>query len=143
VSSQQSSGCELGQATPFDAEPHPLAGLVAAAVTGGTLTVAFGLMALGVEFFWVAFPLGFGGVLPVSMGVLARRAGAGNGRSEPGRHSTADEDDALAELRRRYARGELTDEEFERRVERLLETESRPAPGAVGTGRSTLDRRGD
>jgi uncharacterized membrane protein len=34
------------------------------------------------------------------------------------------ENDALETLRDRYARGELTDEEFERKVERLLETES-------------------
>lgn len=36
-----------------------------------TLGVAFGLLALGVEFFWVAFPVGFGGVLPVALGVVA------------------------------------------------------------------------
>jgi uncharacterized membrane protein len=34
------------------------------------------------------------------------------------------ENDALETLRDRYARGELTDKEFERKVERLLETES-------------------
>jgi len=33
-------------------------------------------------------------------------------------------EDPLEELRRRYAQGELTDEQFERKVERLLETES-------------------
>jgi uncharacterized membrane protein len=33
-------------------------------------------------------------------------------------------DDALATLRNRYARGELTEEQFERKVERLLETET-------------------
>jgi uncharacterized membrane protein len=33
------------------------------------------------------------------------------------------EDDPLQTLRNRYARGELTDAEFERKVERLLETE--------------------
>jgi uncharacterized membrane protein len=32
--------------------------------------------------------------------------------------------DALATLRDRYARGELTDEQFERKLERLLETET-------------------
>jgi uncharacterized membrane protein len=37
---------------------------------------------------------------------------------------TSEEDDALAELRSRYARGELTDEQFERKLERLLETET-------------------
>lgn len=35
-----------------------------------------------------------------------------------------DEDAALATLRERYARGELDDEAFERKVETLLETES-------------------
>lgn len=33
-------------------------------------------------------------------------------------------DDALATLRDRYARGELTDEQFERKLERLLDTET-------------------
>ncbi|WP_115863495.1 SHOCT domain-containing protein [Halorussus litoreus] len=32
-------------------------------------------------------------------------------------------DDPVEQLRERYARGDLTDEEFERRLERLLETE--------------------
>jgi uncharacterized membrane protein len=32
--------------------------------------------------------------------------------------------DALQTLRERYARGEITDEQFERKVERLLETET-------------------
>jgi hypothetical protein len=36
----------------------------------------------------------------------------------------ADGDDALATLRERYARGDLTDEQFERKVERLLETDT-------------------
>jgi len=42
------------------------------------------------------------------------------------RESAADEDqqDALETLRDRYARGELTDEQFERKVERLLQTET-------------------
>ena len=35
-----------------------------------------------------------------------------------------DNRDALETLRNRYARGELTDEQFERKVERLLDTES-------------------
>lgn len=35
-----------------------------------------------------------------------------------------EDDDPLATLRRRYAEGELTDEQFERKLERLLETET-------------------
>lgn len=36
----------------------------------------------------------------------------------------ADGEDALDRLRRRYADGELSDDEFERRLDRLLETET-------------------
>ena len=43
---------------------------------------------------------------------------------EAGPEKTAEESDALEELRSRYARGELTDEQFERKLDRLLETET-------------------
>jgi len=45
---------------------------------------------------------------------------------DPNPESNAEEDskDALEMLRDRYARGELTDDQFERKVERLLETET-------------------
>ncbi len=36
----------------------------------------------------------------------------------------SDHRDALETLRSRYARGDLTDEQFERKVERLLDTET-------------------
>jgi len=39
-----------------------------------------------------------------------------------------DEDDALQRLRERYAAGEIDDVEFERRLERLLETEGVEVP---------------
>lgn len=39
-------------------------------------------------------------------------------------------DDPIARLRARYAEGELTDEEFERRLERLLETEDLEVTGS-------------
>ncbi|WP_115864943.1 SHOCT domain-containing protein [Halorussus litoreus] len=42
----------------------------------------------------------------------------------PDAKPTTDNRDALETLRTRYARGELTDEQFERKVERLLETET-------------------
>ncbi|WP_137284460.1 SHOCT domain-containing protein [Halorussus salinisoli] len=44
--------------------------------------------------------------------------------------SDTSEDDAIDELRARYARGELTDAEFERRLERLLETEDADVTGS-------------
>jgi hypothetical protein len=116
---------------------------VGSAVTALTLTVAFGLLALGVDAFWVAFPVGFGGVLPLAVSLAATddadsdasetAAGAegtdvtdaGTDVVDPSETETATSDPrdtkaALADLRRRYARGELTDDAFERRVEELL-----------------------
>ena len=42
----------------------------------------------------------------------------------PDERAEPDNRDALETLRDRYARGELTDEQFERKLERLLDTES-------------------
>ena len=113
-----------------------LPGVVAGATTLAVLTVAFGAMALGVPYFWVAFPVGFGVVLPAAVGLAgwfeasSARAGTPAPRSSDdgagsvaGRDETV-HDDALQTLRGRYARGELDESEFERRVERLLETET-------------------
>jgi hypothetical protein len=103
-------------------EDTPLEQVVSGVVIALIFVVGFGLMFAGVPWFWVAFPVGFAGLLPAAIG-LARRY-------ERSQETTATEDersaeeDALEELKARYARGELTDEEFERRVERLLETES-------------------
>lgn len=104
-----------------------LEAVAAGAVTALTLLVAFGLLAAGVSWFWIVFPVGFGGGLPLAVG-LARLYQRED--SEPSTDENRDEDvddDALATLRERYARGELTDAEFERQVETLLETE--PAEG--------------
>ena len=62
--------------------------------------------------------MGYGGVLPLAL-ALVRRRGPSTTAPEP-----QSEDTPLATLRERYARGEIDDEEFERRVEHLLETES-------------------
>jgi len=107
-------------ANPFVAGGHQLTPVVTGVVTAATLAVAFGLMALGVEFFWV----GFGGVLPLSVAALEYREATDD---RPARADRSDADAALEELQLRYARGEFTDEEFER----LLETESPPAAGAA------------
>lgn len=93
----------------------------ASLVTGATLLVAFGLLAAGVTWFWVAFPVGFGAVLPAA--VAAAREGGGD--EDPGRGTeTGDADAALATLRERYAAGDIDEATFEARLERLLETES-------------------
>ena len=108
------------------ADDDGLAAVAAGAVTALTLLVAFGLLATGVSWFWIAFPVGFGGLLPLAVG-LARLYARDDSASSTDETDEADEDvddDALATLRERYARGELTDAEFERQVEKLLETES-------------------
>jgi hypothetical protein len=110
----------------WDDDETPLQSAAAGAVTFLTLGVGFGLLALGDPYFWVAFPVGFGGLMPMAIG-LARwfeSREETRSRSEATPRREDDTDAALADLRERYARGELDDEEFEARVERLLETES-------------------
>lgn len=70
--------------------------------------------------------------------------GTGAGRSrDAGPSGPASQDgsadDALSTLRERYARGELTDEQFERKVERLLETETLEDVEDRARARRTLD----
>jgi uncharacterized membrane protein len=114
---------EDGDWSEDDDEETPLEAVAAGAVTFLTLAVAFGLMALGNPYFWVAFVVGFGGGMPLAVG-LAKYYESRAEREEPSRTGDSDTDAALADLRERYARGELDDEAFEARVERLLETES-------------------
>ena len=125
-------------ANPFVAGGHQLTPVVTGVVTAATLAVAFGLMALGVESFWVAFVVGFGGVLPLSVAALEYREATDD---TPTRADRSDADAALEELQLRYAHGEFTDEEFERQVEKLLETTAAEETGTrthtrTDTGRS-------
>ncbi len=109
-------------------------GLTASSVPGIvsalTLGVAFTLLALGVEQFWVVFIVGFGLVLPAAT-QYTRRAD-----QQPEKKPTTDSetDPALARLRERYARGELTDEEFEHQVEKLLVAETKGRDAEEPTG---------
>lgn len=123
---------------PADSGPGAVAGLV----TMLTLGTAFTLAALGVSWFWVVFPVGFGGLMPVAVGAAKRRGHErtswtdrwhdGRGDRSPG---TADEDAALARLRERYANGELDEAAFESRLERLLLTEDTAAARTYARGR--------
>ncbi|MFB6206267.1 MAG: SHOCT domain-containing protein [Haloglomus sp.] len=128
------------------------AGAVAGLVTTLTLGTAFGLVALGVDWFWVAFPVGFGGVLPVAVGAAKRRRRRGERRdgerdgwrreAEAAVDASDDTDAALARLRERYASGELDEAAFEARLERLLLTEdtaSARTHAAAGRAQSGQD----
>ena len=103
----------------------PLQSIVAGVTTGLILTVAFGLLALGVPWFWVVFPVGFAGLLPVALGVTKwYEQRQTDHRTHQSESTTTTEEDVLETLRNRYARGEIDEAEFERRLEALLETES-------------------
>ena len=44
-----------------------IAGVISLLILG----TAFALFALDIEYFWIVFPVGFGGVLPVALGLVA------------------------------------------------------------------------
>lgn len=112
------------------------------------LVLGLGLLALfsGFSYFWLIFVLGFAVVVPIVAMLYGDEddveewwdddwwGGWGwnqkEKRSEPDREAESDEDTAsaadtpLETIRRRYARGELTDAQFERKLELLLETET-------------------
>lgn len=120
---------------------HPSTGPAVAAVPGAvtavTLAVAFGLLALDVGWFWVAFPVGFGGVLPLSLAAARGRSGRDRDASTPSDdESGTDVEHRLQALRDRYVQGELGEEAFEREVERLLRSadaeRDRADQGGVG-----------
>ena len=104
-----------------------LTGLVSVLVTG------IWMAALFLDFdWWLAFMLfGYVVLVPVTALLFGDESDVAEwwdddveGVGEETETSTSEDDDALQELRSRYARGELTDEQFERKLERLLETET-------------------
>ena len=115
-----------------DDDGTPLEQVVAGVVMALTFLVGFGLLALGNPWFWIAFPVGFAGVLPAAIGFVRLYESR---RTEESKETRSETEDALETLRRRYANGELTEEEFEQKVERLLETET------VADARNTVAAR--
>ncbi|MDZ7746456.1 MAG: SHOCT domain-containing protein [Halobacteriales archaeon] len=79
------------------------------------LILGVGMVALflGIEWFWVVWVVGFAVVLPL-VGILT---------DDEEEAEEEEEEDPVERLKRRYADGELTDAEFEHRLERLLETD--------------------
>jgi hypothetical protein len=136
ASRQQSASSHRGS---LPGDRSSVALLSSGVISGLTMAVAFGLLALGVESFWVTFVVGFGFVLPVSIGGVAwlypedgqtdTVLDDSNTRQTTGTRTdtgTADSDDepAVEALRLRFARGELSEAEFERRVQLLQDTEN-------------------
>jgi len=110
--------------SPIERARKNATGIISMLVTGIWLAALF----TGQEW-WLAFML-FGYIVVVpAVAILSGdeddvtewvdRKGE-DATAEPGE----DREDALGTLRNRYAQGELTDEQFERKVERLLETET-------------------
>lgn len=108
------------------------AGIVSLLILGLGLGSLFGLIPVGP--FWAIFAIGFAVVVPL-VAILEERyreshssEATSESEAPSGRTDRLDEDesvsDALARLRDRYARGELSEEQFERKLELLLETET-------------------
>ncbi|MFB9805781.1 SHOCT domain-containing protein [Haladaptatus pallidirubidus] len=83
---------------------------------------------LGYSWFWMVFVLGFAVALPI-VAILSEslfgRESESEWREDESKSEQVDEQqDALDTLRERYARGEIDETEFERRVDLLLENET-------------------
>lgn len=102
----------------------------AAAITT-FLVLGIGLLALFLDVpnWWLVFVIGYTVVLPI-VAILFDSPGEAEPEpdteaSEPaGGTDSESKQDALETLRERYARGELSEAQFERKLERLLETET-------------------
>ncbi|PSQ18843.1 hypothetical protein BRD00_03605 [Halobacteriales archaeon QS_8_69_26] len=111
---------------PSDSEDDAAVPLVVFSVLGAGFVALF----LGQGWFWMVWVLGFAVLLPM-VAVLSDHYGpflGGSGerkRSRTREVTTTDDEDqaALETLKQRYAAGEIDEEEFERRLERLVENE--------------------
>lgn len=87
-----------------------------------TLGAGFVAMAAGMPYFFLIWVLGFAVVLPIA-GILFPEDDADSELAEDEQGADLSTD-PLTSLRDQYAGGDLTDEEFERKLDGLLETES-------------------
>ena len=101
------------------------------------LGLGFLLLFAGVNWFWMVWVLGFAVVLPV-IAILFDE----EDETEPETMDATNEKmDPLQTVRDRYARGELTDEQFERKLDRLLETETVESSEELVRDRSPVPER--
>jgi uncharacterized membrane protein len=103
----------------------------------------FVALALGFGWFWWVWVIGYAVVLPL-VAVLTGPEGppvppTPGDRGQSDREDEESTQDALDALRERYARGELTEAQFERKLDRLLETET--VEGAADAARNRTAER--
>lgn len=98
-------------------------GAVAILVLGAALVALFA----GVPWWWMVLALGWLVLVPL-VGMLTDAVSFDG-------ESGSSEEDPLAVLRDRYARDEISEAEFERKVDRLLETEDVEVPTAASDER--------
>ena len=124
---------DMSDASPLTRARENLVGLVSLLVTGAWMLGLF----TGQDWWLVTLIVGYAVVVPLVAVLFGDEEAAETytpgdvtpsetdetteTHSEPTTESTAD---ALDTLRDRYARGELTEAQFERKLERLLETET-------------------
>lgn len=102
--------------------PEELIGLIA------VLTLPVGILVgltVGFDAAAVVFVVGWLALVP-GLGVLREWLGEDEDLATRAGAVTEEEEDPLETLRERYARGEIGDEEFERRLEELVATEEGP-----------------
>jgi uncharacterized membrane protein len=116
------------------------------------LGAGFLLLFAGVDWFWMVWVFGFAVVLPAVAILLgeddeADREPARARDSDRDRGRTGERDDEVADaletLRERYARGDLSEEQFETKLEALLETETPEDARERLRRRRTERERGD
>ena len=122
-------------------------GAVALLVLGAGLGSLFGIPVLNAVDFWVIFAIGYAVVVPLVSLLRGRDEASSMTRDEraaaPSEDSAeGDVDAALDRLRDRYARGDLSEEQFERKLEALLETET-PEDARERVARGSDSDRGD
>jgi len=114
--------------TPFERAAENLTGIVSVLVTGTWMAALF----TGQEWWLGALLVGYIVVVPLTAMLFGDEADrekwvdewTGTETNETTTEQAEPEETPLESLRRRYADGELTDEQFERKLERLLETET-------------------
>lgn len=117
--------------TPYERAIENLPAITTFLILGGGFVALFAK----ISWFWMIWVLGFSVLLPL-VAILSEEiylggeqsVSAGSSPTEATTQPNAETDtttqDALDTLRERYARGDLTEQQFERKLTRLLETET-------------------